>query len=80
MAELQEKKKIRGVVKVTIDFRKKGAWSNNSKFCRACKSIEKKHFAKGLCKTCYYRAYRDAVKVFREKNMDEARRMIDSDN
>ena len=55
-------------MEVTIQFRKKGAWSQKFDCCAGCQTKKKKHFAKGLCETCYARAYRDAVK--KKKVMD----------
>ena len=55
-------------VEVTIQFRKKGAWSNLFDACQCCNTTAKRHFAKGLCEACYARAYRDAVK--KKKVMD----------
>jgi hypothetical protein len=66
-------------VEVTIQFRKKGTWSSRFDACICCGTKKKKHFAKGLCEACYGRAYRDAVKVRKKKNWEEAQRMIDAD-
>lgn len=66
-------------MQVTINFRKKGVWSNNFDSCQGCKTKEKKHFAKGLCRPCYFRAYRDAVKIKNEINQKSEKEMIHGD-
>lgn len=66
-------------MKVTIEFRKKGLWSSKFDQCQGCKTTKKKHFAKGLCRPCYFLAYRDAVKKKNEINQKLAKEMIDAD-
>lgn len=51
---------------VTIELRKKGAWSRMHDFCICCGTSNRKHISKGLCGACYARAYRDVVKVRKE--------------
>lgn len=55
-------------MEITIKFREKGKWGNSFNECQACKTREKKHFAKGLCVACYARAYRLAVKKLKENH------------
>lgn len=69
-------KKVGLKMKIDFDPRKKGVWSQKAESCQACKSMKKKHFAKGLCKECYYRHYRAAMREKREKNMALAKEMI----
>lgn len=52
--------------RVTIDIKKKGAWSRLHDACISCSTKDRKHISKGLCQACYYRTYRDVVK-FRDK-------------
>lgn len=66
-------------MEIIIKARKKGVWSNGFDQCQCCETKEKKHYSKGLCQACYFRAYRDAVKIRNEKNRAEIKRMIDAD-
>ena len=50
-------------VKITIKLRKKGVWSQRHDSCQNCNTVDKKHFAHGLCETCYNSAYREAQKI-----------------
>lgn len=38
------------------------AWSRKYNYCRECGTIEKKHYAKGLCKPCYHKYGRNIIK------------------
>jgi hypothetical protein len=67
-AYAETNKNLGFILKVTIQFRKKGVWSQKFDCCSGCKTKKKKHFSKGLCQACYARAYRDAVK--KKKVMD----------
>lgn len=49
-------------MEITINTRKKGTWSQKFDKCQACESSKEKHFAKGLCRNCYFRAYREVQK------------------
>lgn len=48
--------------KIYISLRKKGLWSQQNDYCLRCSKVDKPHFAKGLCRNCYFVAYRRVAK------------------
>jgi hypothetical protein len=62
----QGTKKLGLILKIIIETRRKGVWSQKFDACQSCKTREIKHFAKGLCRPCYFRAYRDMLKLKKE--------------
>lgn len=54
-------------MEITIKARRKGLWSQAFDKCQCCKTKNHKHYAKGLCVSCYQKTYRDYQKKLDEQ-------------
>ncbi len=55
-------------MKIYTTPRLKDKWGYKFTHCNSCKKKSKPHYAKGLCESCYQKAYREFHKLFKSES------------